>query len=195
MPSIEKLLRNNKEIRSVGFDDSFFQKEHGSKVGVSGIVCSNASLEGMLYGYIEKDGDDATDVLAEMLLTSKFYEYVQVVLLDGLTMGGFNVIDLPKLQEKTNKPCVAVMRKKPDMEAIRIALNKVGNVDQRFKILEKAGEFYENDRLVFQVSGEVPDHVEKLLDRLCVKGNVPEPLRLAHVIGSAIQLGESRGRA
>jgi endonuclease V-like protein UPF0215 family len=48
---------------------------------------------------------------------------------------------------------------------------------------------------VFQVAGAEPDEVARGLARLSDRGNVPEALRLAHLIGSAVRQGESGRRA
>lgn len=38
------------------------------------------------------------------------------------------------------------------------------------------------------------DETERVIERLVVNGNVPEPLRTAHLIAGAIVTGQSRGR-
>ena len=47
----------------------------------------------------------------------------------------------------------------------------------------------------YQVSGCDPDTAAAALDQLTDKGNVPEALRLAHIIGAAIMNGQSGRRA
>jgi endonuclease V-like protein UPF0215 family len=48
---------------------------------------------------------------------------------------------------------------------------------------------------VFQVQGAGPDEAAEALARLTDRGAVPEPLRLAHLVGAAISTGESGRRA
>ncbi|MGA9522477.1 MAG: DUF99 family protein [Myxococcaceae bacterium] len=48
---------------------------------------------------------------------------------------------------------------------------------------------------MFQVQGGDPDEIAQALRRITDTGHVPEALRLAHLIGSAIVTGESSHRA
>jgi endonuclease V-like protein UPF0215 family len=98
MKTLEQLLQKKRIIRVIGFDDAPFEKnDPGANVNVAGVVCAGTRFEGMVWGNVQKDGDDATAVLSELLLNSKFYEQVHLVLIDGLAVGGFNLIDLPEL--------------------------------------------------------------------------------------------------
>jgi len=62
-------------------------------------------------------------------------------------------------------------------------------------LLRKAGAIHQAGPFVFQVAGAEPARIAPLLTRLTDRGNVPEALRLAHLIGSAVQQGESGRRA
>lgn len=195
MKSLDELLRLNRQIRVIGFDDAPFQNERGSPVKVSSIVCSNTRFEGMLWGEASKDGDDATETLSRLLKTSKFYEQVNVVLTDGIALGGFNIIDLPLLAEQLQKPCIAVMRKPPDLEAIDRALQNFSDYRQRRETLLKAGEIHSRGVFHYQSCGCTADTAARVLQQLTDTGNVPEALRLAHLIGSAVMTGQSSKRA
>jgi len=179
----------------IGFDDAPFDLYNDKTVNISGIVCSGIRFEGMLWGAIEKDGDNATDVLTHMLLGSKFYEQIHMVLIDGLAFGGFNLIDLPKLTKSLERPCVAVMRKPPDMKAIKKALAIFDDYEKRIHIISMAGAIHRAGNIYFQVVDEDPIVVGKALKHVSDQGNVPEALRLAHLIGAAVVLGQSGKRA
>ena len=142
-----------------------------------------------------KDGLDATDVLAAMLLSGKFYDQVHAVLLDGLAIGGFNLIDLPQLAERLERPCVAVMRRRPNLEAIHTALSQLADAPHRRALSARAGVIHEEEGFIFQVVGESPAVVGRALAAVTDQGRVPEPLRLAHLIGAAVKLGQSGRRA
>lgn len=195
MKKIERKLELKKRIRVIGFDDSPFSKERGSLVNLSGIICSNTRFEGMLWGDITKDGSDATEKIAKMLCESKFYQQIDLVLLDGIAVGGFNIIRLVELSQLLKLPCVAVMRRVPDLESIRNALENFEDSEKRFKDIQQAGEIYEVDEFVFQTIGCDKHTVAKALRQVTDIGNVPEALRLAHLIGAAVKTGESSSRA
>ncbi len=195
MKSLKELINRNLSIRVIGFDDAPFDPFLNEPVKVAGVVCAGTRFEGMLWCEVQKDGADATEVIADLLLNSKFYEQVHLVLIDGLAFGGFNIIDLPLLAKRLDRPCAAVMRKRPDIEAVKKALKTCDGHVERFRLLEKAGDIYREGGLCFQVMGEEPEVIAKALKRISDKGNVPEALRLAHLIGSAVIKGQSNNRA
>ena len=195
MKSLDELIRLNKTIRTMGFDDAPFDHERGSPVNLSGIVCAGTRFEGMVWGEVRKDGDDATARVIELVMGSKFHDQLHVVLLDGLAFGGFNLVDLPALAEALDRPCVAVMRRPPDMEAIGRALAHFDDEQRRLELIARAGPVHEADPFFFQVAGAPPQDVPPVLAQLTDQGHVPEALRLAHLIGAAIKRGESSSRA
>jgi len=190
-----KAIQQNKKLRTLGIDDAPFEKQASSQVNFSGIVCTQTRFEGMLWGKVTRDGDDATDVLLGQIKGSKFYSQLHAVMLDGIALGGFNVIDLPLLSEALALPCIAVMRKAPDFSAIDNALDHVINGEQKKARMAKAGEVYERENFVFQCAGCSPEEAIIVLQQTTDTGLVPEPLRLAHLIGSAVKTGESSRRA
>lgn len=49
--------------------------------------------------------------------------------------------------------------------------------------------------LIFQVQGEQPEIIAQALFKLTDRGKVPEALRSAHLVGSAVLKGESTSQA
>ncbi|RME51831.1 MAG: DUF99 family protein [Deltaproteobacteria bacterium] len=195
MKPLEVLLARQRSIRVVGFDDAPFVRKRGSPVGVAGVVCADTRMEGMLWGRVTKDGLDATEVLCRLLGESKFYEQVHLVLIDGLAVGGFNLIDLPEMAHQLSRPCVAVMRTSPDLAAVKRALTRFEDAEARRALLKRGGAIHHREGFYFQVAGATPDVIGRALSRLTDRGRVPEALRLAHLIGRAVILGESGRRA
>ena len=194
-PNLKRLLKHGRKIRVIGFDDAPFTDTKEISVKIVGVVCSNTRIEGMLFDQAAKDGDDATTVIIAMLRRSKFLTQLNILLLDGIAVGGFNIIDLKKLNSALNIPCVAVMRKPPDMPAIQRALRHFPDQKQRLEKIQRAGRIHQIGGFVFQVHGTSPVQTAEVLARLTDTGKVPEALRLAHLIGSAVMTGESGRRA
>ncbi len=92
-------------------------------------------------------------------------------------------------------PVVAVMRRPPNMETFKQVVHSLPDSDERWRRTQAAGEIHQIDGWVFQCVGEQPHAVAKALARLTDNGRVPEALRIAHLIGSAVMLGESTNRA
>lgn len=189
------LLRHNRQIRVIGFDDAPFVRHTSKPVAVAGVVCNLTRFEGMLWGHIQADGWDSTEQLSKILLASKFHPQLHLVLLDGIGMGGFNLIDLPNLAQQIQLPCVAVMRQLPKLEKMKAAISRLPDPEKRLQILTKAGTIYVQLPFYFQVYGLSAALTGKILQRLTDTGNVPEALRLAHLITSAVINGESGKRA
>lgn len=194
MKALTDLLRRGRTLRVMGFDDAPFPAD-ATRIDVAGIVCAHTRFEGMVWGSAARDGADATDALADLCLGSKFHDQVHLVLIDGLAVGGFNLVDLPALAERLARPCVAVMRRPPDMRAIERALRRFDDFDRRMDLIARAGAVHQIEPYCFQVAGAEPAVIARCLDRLTDRGLVPEALRLAHLIGSAVKTGQSGKRA
>lgn len=117
------------------------------------------------------------------------------MLLDGISFGGFNLVDLPTLAARLGRPCVAVMRRAPDLAAVERALGRLARPERRLRLLARAGPVYSRPPFHFQVAGADAEEVARALGRLTDRGHVPEPLRLAHLVGAAVRIGESGRRA
>jgi endonuclease V-like protein UPF0215 family len=192
---LDALFRLNRVIRVIGFDDAPFMRNAGGNVSIAGIVCAGTRFEGMVWGQVEQDGWDATDVILRLLLGRKFLPQLHIVLFDGIAFGGFNVIDLPKLSAELKLPCVTVMRRMPNLVAIEQAIRRLPEPEKRLERLYRAGTIHAYPPFFFQVCGACPKVTSSVLQRLTDCGNVPEALRLAHLIGVAVVQGESGSSA
>lgn len=154
MKTIRQVRRRNLIPRVVGFDDAPFStspRVPGSEVHSVGIVTSGDRFEGMLYvGGIHQDGLNAGDQLAAAIEQSKFHAQIHAVLLDGVTMGGLNVIDIHALARRVQRPVVAVMRAQPNMGRMLNAISFVASPDARIQRIENAGPVHVIDRWIFQ---------------------------------------------
>ncbi len=190
-----RLLQHGRCVRALGFDDAPFPKRRGAKVRVAGVVCARTRFEGMLWGHVRRDGWNATDSLIALVSGSKFLPQLHLVLLDGIALGGFNVVDLRRLAEELGLPCVAVMRRLPDRDAVRHAIGRLPRAERRREIVDRAGPIHSFGPFHFHAHGDSPEVVAAALSEITDRGHVPECLRLAHLIGSAVMTGQSSNRA
>lgn len=185
------------EIRILAIDDSALINDSVMIVGV--IFRGGEWLDGVLRSEITRDGLDATDAVSEMVTATKHYPQIRVVMLDGVTYGGFNVVDITELQRRTGLPVIVVMRAKPDMEKIRLALQHIPNFDERWHAIENAGTITEIDvhgnPLYVQCSGIEVTDAAAIVRISTTHSHIPEPLRVAHLIATGVVCGESRGQA
>ena len=140
-------------------------------------------------------GANATTVLCELVRRSRFAPQLHLVLLQGIALAGFNVVDLPALHEALDVPVISVVRRRPDMAKVRRALlERVPGGGRKWRLIEKAGPVEPLAGLFGQRAGIGADDAGRVLKRLALSGNMPEPLRTAHLIAAGIALGESRHR-
>lgn len=181
-------------LRAIGFDDAPFVRGRGD-VGLAGVVCAGTRFEGLVWGSVRADGWNATEVVLRLLLGGKFLPQLHLVLTDGISFGGFNVVDLEALADGLGRPCVAVMRRPPDLAAVERAVRRLPRAERRLELLRRAGPIHLSGPFTFQVRGADPEAAGRALARLTDRGAVPEPLRLAHLVGKAVERGESGRRA
>jgi endonuclease V-like protein UPF0215 family len=182
-------------LRAVGFDDAPFVRGRRGDVAVAGVVCAGTRVEGLVWGRLRQDGWNATAAIARLLVGGKFLPQLHLVLLDGLSFGGLNLVDLPALARTLARPCVAVMRRPPDLAAMERAVRALPRPERRLALLRAAGPIHREGGFTFQVAGAAPGETGRALARLTDRGAVPEPLRLAHLVGAAVVRGESGRRA
>ena len=182
-------------LRAVGFDDAPFERARRGDVAIAGAVCAGTRFEGLVWGRVRRDGWNATAEIVRLLAGGKFLPQLHLVLLDGIAFGGFNVVDLAALADALRRPCVAVMRRPPDLPAVERALRNLPRPERRLALLRRAGPVHRAGSFVFQVRGAEPEATGRALARLTDRGAVPEALRLAHLVGAAVERGESGRRA
>jgi endonuclease V-like protein UPF0215 family len=178
----------------IGFDDAPFERTSTGSVAVVGTVCSGARLDIVVRGNVQRDGDDSTDVITN-LVHAKTLVHVRAVMLQGITLAGFNVVDIHRLCEQLDMPVLVVMRKKPRMELFLKAMSAVAGADAKRKLIEKAGPPEPAGAVWVQRAGLTPAEALRMLENTTAHGVIPEPLRLAHIIAGGFTTGKSRGRA
>jgi endonuclease V-like protein UPF0215 family len=180
----------------IGFDDAPFEREHRGDVLLIGAVCSRTRLDGVLSGAVRRDGANATRTMVRMIQGSQFREHVRAVLLQGIAVAGFNVVDVHALHEALGVPVLAVVRRPPDHDSIRRALfARVRGAERKWRLIEQAGSLEKIREVWVQRVGITTDHARELLAATTLHGNLPEPLRIAHLIAGGVTTGVSRGRA
>lgn len=187
------------EVRTLGFDDGpfTFDDDH---VPVVGVAMRGASyVDGVLQDTIAVDGGDATDVLLDLLQDSRYTDGLEAVLVDGVTLGGFNVVDLTRLHDATDLPVVSIARGEPDRDAIEDALrthfddwqDRLATIDDHWPDPVDVGDATVSVHAVGLPQEDIPT----LLARTTARGHLPEPLRIAHLVATALVDGESAGGA
>lgn len=187
------------EVRVLGVDDAPFQFSDKETLLVGTVFRGGSYIEAVLSETVTVDGLDVTDRIIAMVQESRQGEQVQVVMLDGITFAGFNVADIGNIAEAADVAVIAVSRDRPDRERMRSGMDHVDRVDEREELIDAAGtvkhhELPDGD-VHFQHVGISEEQARTVIDLTTVRGRVPEPVRVAHLIGAGIKSGESKGGA
>ncbi len=169
---------------------------HQRRVPIVGVVTARDRMDGVLVSRVQRDGRNATERIAALLQQSPFDRHVQAVLLQGLTFGGFNVVDLPRLHSLMERPVMVIVRRRPDLKRIERALrDAVPGGRRKWALVQRAGEVEPIGGVFVQRAGLSRGEAKHLLDATTRYGKLPEALRLAHLIGAAFVTGRSHGGA
>ena len=179
----------------IGFDDAPFAAQHRGDVAMVGAVYADRRLEGVLVGRVRRDGANAARNLAALVADSRFAEHAQLIMLQGIALAGFNVVDVQALHRLLGLPILVVARRPPDLEAVKRALlGSVRGGARKWALVERLGPMERAGKVCVQRVGLTLEQARATVDRLAVSGFIPEPLRAAHLIAGALATGESRGR-
>lgn len=183
-------------LRVLAIDDGPFAHRVRARVPIIGVLTRGAQrIETVCSTAVVRDGWHAAEAMASMIATNELAHQARCVLLDGVAVGGFNIVDVAQLASDTSLPVLTVMRKHPDLAKMRHALENVSRPERRWAMVERAGPIHRGEHGWFQCVGCDEAWAHDVLAMLTVEGNYPEPLRLAHVIGAGMVLGRSRSRA
>jgi len=188
-----------KQIRILGIDDSpfTFTDKYAAVIGV--VMRGGEYLECVLRNQVAIDGNDATDVCKQMINNTKHKQQLRAAMIDGVALGGVNVINIKELHTATNLPIITITRDKPDLEKIKRALQKNFEDWKERLTLLKQGELYtvttKHNPIYVKSIGITIKEAEEIIKLSTIRGVIPEPLRVAHIIASGITRGESYGKA
>ena len=180
------------EIRVLGIDDGVFLPRTKGTVDVVGVVYRGGYwLDGVMRTEVEIDGMDATEKIVSMIKSSPHYKQLRVVLLNGITLAGFNVVDIQRLFKEVDLPVITVAREKPNLAEIKMALENLPEHEKRWQAIKNAGKLIKvhvgnNEAVYMQIAGISRSDAEKILKKTSTRSNIPEALRVSHIIASGL---------
>lgn len=187
------------EIRIVGFDDGPFSKKDKKIIVIGTIFRGGKFLDGLLKTEVTIDGLDSTEKIANIVNSSRHKNQLKVAMFDGITFGGFNLLDIKKFYSETNLPGIVINRQHPNLLDVKKALKNFKDFEKRWKIVENAGKIKEfslqGKKIFYQNVGIEDEEAEEIIRLSCTRAFYPEPLRIAHIIATGIIKGESYGKA
>jgi hypothetical protein len=181
LPAARRIHSEKKGIRVFGIAESF--KKSGKKSTLAGIVMRrDLIIDGMMYGSATIEGDDATDSIISMH-KSLARDDINCILLDGLVISMYNIIDGERVAAETGLPVIAITFE--DSEGLEGSIrhhfdNSQHKLDQyqrlgkRERVTLKTGK-----NLFIRYWGLNQKRAVAILNSFTLQGSVPEPIRVA----------------
>ncbi|MEM3522323.1 MAG: DUF99 family protein, partial [Candidatus Bathyarchaeia archaeon] len=144
----------------------------------------NAFIEKIKLGRITIDGLDSTEVIIDLLKDLDF----DIIMLNSITLAGFNIIDVERIKELYKKPIIIVVKEKPNNKAVKEALKKhFKDWEYRWSLIRKLGKIYkaktmENQPPLYFETSLNPKLAIKIMKHYCLTCRIPEPLRVTRLI-------------
>ena len=193
----EKKVKRWRTVKSktpiVGIDDGGFDRfsKEDIDIPVFGVIMKGAAyVDGVLHCQLKRDDPLATKIIGQLILESPHRNQLKAILLQGITIAGFGVLDIIRLHELTGIPVIVVLRKYPDYPKIKLALETVFPEDTtRWHSIKLAGEplkVQDDPSLFLQMEGIHPKDAYLLIKKCTAIGTIPEALRIAHFIGASL---------
>jgi len=188
-----------KQIRLLGVDDSpfTFTEKYTTVIGV--VMRGGEYIVCVLSKQVTVHGSDATPACREMIQNTRHKKQLKAMLLDGIALGGFNVVDIQEIYDTTCLPVITVTRDEPDFDKIKKALQKNFEDWKERLDLMKRGKLYKvktlHNPIYVKCVGISIKETKEIIKISTIRGAIPEPIRLAHLIASGVTKGESYGKA
>ena len=180
-------------LKILAFDDGFFPPHYKGGRGETLVVgistYEDMVLDKITYKRVTVDARETTPAIIEQALLHK---NVDIILLDGVTYAGFDVIDPDHVHEELDIPVIVVQQYPLDLEKVEKALKKhFSDWRERYHIIEKVVLRYKYlatrwKIIQYYAIGMGRDKAEKVLLKMMIYSPIPEPLRIAHLIASTL---------
>jgi endonuclease V-like protein UPF0215 family len=179
----------------LGIDDGPFDRHAASRVPIVGVMTEGDDLvEAVAISSFPVDGEAATAFLADWIAGLRFAGALHAVVLGGVTIAGLAIVDVEELSVRLGRPVLVTNRRDPRNDRLIEALTAAG-LPHRIPLVVRTPPAWQLDAgLYVAQAGTDRDEAARILAAVRGKSRLPEPLRIAHLIGAALVRGQSRGR-
>jgi endonuclease V-like protein UPF0215 family len=181
LPAARRVHSEKKGIRVLGIAESF--KKSGNKSTLAGVVMRrDLIIDGMAFGSATIEGDDATDSIISMH-RSLARDDINCILLDGLVISMYNIIDGERVAAETRLPVVAITFEdskglegsiRHHFENWQSKLEQYQRLGKRERVTLKTGK-----NLFIRYWSLSQKRAIAILNSFTLQGSVPEPIRVA----------------
>lgn len=179
----------------LGIDDAPFDKRQRDPVPIVAVMMEGCDLiEAVAIASFPVDGEDATGFLAGWVGALRLRPSLRGIVLGGITLAGLGVVDVEALAERLRTPVLVATRRRPSDAELCGALRAAGLAQRIALVLRAPRATRVEEGFYLAQAGLDRAAAERLARGTLRKARLPEPLRVAHLIGSALVKGSSRGR-
>lgn len=167
----------------LGIAESF--KKSGKKSTLAGIVMRrDLVIDGIVFGSATIEGDDATESITSMY-RSLARDDINCIMLDGLVISMYNIIDGERVLQETRLPVLAITFEdsrgledsiKHHFTNWKYKLEQYQKLGEREKVKLKTGK-----DIFIRCWGLTRRRAIAILNSFTLQGSVPEPIRVAKI--------------
>lgn len=176
-------------LRGLSIAESF--KPNYAKSVFAGIVMRrDFVIDGFVFGSATLEGNDATDAILKMYGDLQRPD-ISYVLVSGLIVSMYNIIDIKKLSDALQIPIIGVSYR--DSSGIEDSLKHrfPNSFESKINEYEKLGK---REKITLNTSHDVYvrkegcalSDVKHLLDDLTLHGSIPEPIRVSQLLAKTL---------
>jgi len=179
-----------KGLRVLGVAESFTKTSTCSTL--TGIVMRrDLVIDGMVFGNVTIEGNDSTQNILSMYRSLRRND-INCIMLDGLVISMYNIIDGEELEKSTSVPVIAITFK--DSEGLEGAINHHFSNDSEMKMkLEQYRKLGKRDAILLRTGkilfvrywGISSEEASKIVNFFTLQGSIPEPIRIAKLAARA----------
>ena len=180
--------------RILGLDDGPFSRSSNKYAPFVGVLMRiDGRIEGIRIRKLHIDGDEAEETIAEMV-RSIGTDNINLIMSEGITFAGFDIVSPEEIHVKTGIPYISITRSTADLDSMEAALSKHGEEGKiaRLKKLNPVKCTIKATEFTVNYAGITKEEAMKILDKSTYVGNVPEPVRIAHMIAEGLHSYQSQ---
>lgn len=178
-----------KGLRGLAIAESFHQ--NSEKSILSGLVMRrDFVIDGFVFGTATLAGDDATESILKMCDELNRPD-ISYVLISGLIISLYNIVDIKKIHEKLQIPIIGVTYNESEGIDSAIKHHFPNSYESKIKQYHKLGN---REKITLHTSSDIfvrrqgcdLHEVKHLLNELTIQGSFPEPLRVAQLLAKSL---------
>jgi len=178
-----------KGLRGLAIAESFHQNSERSIL--SGLVMRrDFVIDGFVFGTATLDGDDATESILKMYDELNRPD-ISFVLISGLILSLYNIVDIKKIHEKLQIPIIGVTYNESEGIDSAIKHHFPESYESKLKQYQKLDK---RDKITLHTSSDIfvrrqgcnLHEIKRLLNELTIQGSFPEPLRVAQLLAKSL---------